>query len=115
MIKPDKKSKTLKILWWNVNRRLINIAKVASPITDYKPDIFFALETSVSYDILPEINGFLKFADKNLLQLNHGGIAMYITKTISSHIFELRIEECFISFRLDFIPSILFIGTYIQP
>lgn len=50
----------------------------------YKPDIFFALETSIDYEVIPDIKDFSKYADKNLLQLNHGGIAMYTKDALAA-------------------------------
>ena len=56
-------STNIKICWWNVNRRLTEIVKNISPITDL-PDILFVTETSIPYGELPNIEKYKKFADK---------------------------------------------------
>ena len=111
---PDN-TKCIKILFWNVNRRLNEIVKNISPLSDYKPDIVFVMETSIGYEVIPNINGYTKYADKNIRECSHGGIAFYLTNELASHVFNINFNTSFISFRLDFIPEFLFIGSYIQP
>ena len=106
---------TIKIAWWNVNRRLETILSHVSPIDNEKPQIIFTIETSLGFDFIPELKNYKKFADKNIVQLNHGGIVAYIASSIASHVFNITYHECYISLRLDFFPNILFVGTYIQP
>ena len=106
---------TIKIAWWNVNRRLETILSHVSPIDNEKPQIIFTIETSLGFDFIPELKNYKKFADKNIVQLNHGGIVAYIASSIASHVFNITYHECYISLRLDFVPNILFVGTYIQP
>ena len=105
----------LKILWWNVNRRLDAIVKNTSPICTYCPNIVFTTETSTGYDALPVIDGYKLYADNDIRLLNHGGIAVYVENTTATHVFDVNYKTCFISFRLDYAPSFIFIGTYIQP
>ena len=69
----------------------------------------------MGYEIIPEIENFKKYADQNVLQLNHGGIVAYVHKTLISHVFDVQYETCYLSFRLDFAPTFIFIGVYIQP
>ena len=69
----------------------------------------------MGYEIIPEIENFKKYADPNILQLNHGGIVAYVHKSLIAHVFDVQYETCFVSFRLDFAPSFIFIGMYIQP
>ena len=52
-MKPNDSDKTLKILWWNVNRRPDIIQKNISPLEAEKPNIIFLSETAMGYDILP--------------------------------------------------------------
>ena len=114
MLKPDN-YKSITILWWNVNRRLDFILKNISPINTIKPDIIFVADTSIGYDALPNINGYILFADKTVRVCNHGGIALYVKHEYAPTVFELNFNTCYIYFRLDFVPSIIFIGSYIQP
>ena len=58
---------------------------------------------------------YKKFADKELRDTNHGVIAVYIKVDLALHAFDTVFNDCYISFRLDFIPQLLFIGAYIQP
>ena len=113
-MKPDD-TKTIKILWWNVNRRLDVILKNLSPIKTCLPHIMFVLETALGFDTIPEINGYHKFADGNLAELNHGGIVAYVKSSVAASVFDVTYNKCFISFRLDFAPHLLIIGAYIQP
>ena len=107
--------KIIKILWWNVNRRLNEITKNISPIISDCPDIIFVSETSAGYDAIPEIDLYTKFADKDIKTLSHGGLAFYISKNISSYVFDISFSKSYVSFRLDFTPSLMFIGCYVQP
>ena len=113
MLAPDD-SKNLKICWWNVNRRLVDIVKNISPISD-TPDILFVTETSVPYGALPNIKKYTKYADKNVIKCHYGGVTVYVRNELASHVFGIHFKSCFISFQLDFIPSFVFIGCYIQP
>ena len=103
------------MLWWNVNRRLIEILKNISPISEELPDIIFVSETSAGYDAIPEVEFYSKYADKDVQILNHGGIALYVNKKLAAHIFNLTFHTSFVAFRMDFVPSLVFIGCYIQP
>ena len=78
-MKPDN-SDNVKILWWNVNRRLNEIVKNISPIITERPDIVFVFETATGYGALPDIELYNKYADKDVKQLNHGGVVLYISK-----------------------------------
>ena len=69
----------------------------------------------MGFDILPEIENYKKYADRKVLQIKYGGIVAYIHKTLVSHVFDVTYDSCFIAFRLDFAPSFIFIGVYIQP
>ena len=112
---PDNSKKPIKILWWNVNRRLDFITKRHSPIKIYIPHILFLLETAVGHDIIPNIQDYIKIADKNKKVSNHGGIVAYLHNSIASHVFNITYGSCYTSLRLDFIPGYIFIGAYIQP
>ena len=111
---PDNAS-LLNILWWNVNRRLNTILLNVSPVTIFKPDIFFATEISFGYDAIPSIEEYQMFADKDVVQTNHGGIAVYVKVHLVPRVFDIILNTCYISFRLDFAPQFIFIGSYIQP
>ena len=89
--------------------------KDVSPINTQKPNIIFLSETAMGYDIIPEIENFKKYADTSKLQLNHGGIVAYVHTELVPHVFDVKYNTCYTSFRLDFAPSFLFIGVYIQP
>ena len=102
-------------MWWNINRRLNTAVKIISPINTYSPEIVFILETAAGYDEIPNITGYQKFADENICKLNHGGIVVYVKYALASHVFNITFNECFISFRLDFVPHFMFVGAYIQP
>ena len=86
-----------------------------SPIETEKPKIIFLLETAMGFDILPEISEYKKYADPNIVQINHGGIVAYIHQSLVPHVFDVKYGTCFVAFRLDFAPLFLFIGVYIQP
>ena len=47
----------------------------------------------MGYEIIPEIENFKKYADQNVLQLNHGGIVAYVHKTLISHVFDVQYED----------------------
>ena len=111
-MKPDDAS--LKILWWNVNRHLNDILKNISPLSE-KPDVIFVTKTAAGYDAIPTIYGYNKYADKDVRVLNHGGIAFYIRSSVASHVFNVDFNTCYVSFRLNFVPTLVFIGCYIQP
>ena len=81
-------STNIKICWWNVNRRLTEIVKNISPITDL-PDILFVTETSIPYGALPNIEKYKKFADKSVIKCNHGGVAAYVNNNLASHVFNI--------------------------
>ena len=112
---PDNSNKDLNIIWWNVNRRLDLILKNISPITVVKPDIVFVAETSIGHGSLPSLDGYTVFSDKSVEVCNHGGLAFYIKNEYSGSVFDVNFNTCFISFRLDFIPKMIFTGAYIQP
>ena len=80
-----------------------------------KPDIVFLTETSAGYDAIPTIGGYEKFADKEIRELNHGGIVCYVRSALAPHVFNIIFNESYVSFRLNFIPTFVFIGCYIQP
>ena len=80
-----------------------------------KPDIIFVTETSAGYDAIPPIKGYEKYADKEIRELNHGGIACYISSVLVPHVFNISFSKTYVSFRLNFMPSFVFIGCYIQP
>ena len=69
----------------------------------------------MGYEILPNIKNYTKFADQSVKILDHGGIVAYVHNILASHVFDVTYSDCFISFRLDFIPEFVFIGAYIQP
>ena len=69
----------------------------------------------MGYDIIPEIKNYTKFADSKIQVTNHGGVVAYVHNSISSHVFDVIYETCFISLRIDLVPQFNFIGVYIQP
>ena len=111
---PDN-AKKISILWWNVNRRLSEIIQNISAISVQKPDILFVTETSAGYDAIPTIKGYEKYADNSVHELNHGGIACYVSSALALHVFNISFNKSYVSFRLNFVPSLVFIGCYIQP
>ena len=72
-------------------------------------------ESAMGFDILPEIEGYKKYADPNVVHINHGGIVAYVHKCLVPHVFDVRYNTCYVAFRLDFAPLFIFIGVYIQP
>ena len=95
---PDN-AKNISILWWNVDRRLSEIMKNISPISLQKPDIVFATETSAGYDAIPTIEGYEKYADMEIRELNHGGIAFYVRNSLAPHVFNISFNKSYVSFR----------------
>ena len=89
------------------------VTKNISPISVQKPDIVFLTETSAGYDAIPTIGGYEKFADKEIRELNHGGIVCYVRSALAPHVFNITFNESYVSFRLNFIPTFVFIGCYI--
>ena len=69
----------------------------------------------MGYDILPEIDNYQKYADQKISQTNHGGVVAYVHVSLVAHVFDIQYETCYVSFRLDFAPSFIFVGAYIQP
>ena len=69
----------------------------------------------MGYDIIPEIKNYTKFADSKIQVTNHGGVIAYVHSSISSHVFDVTFDNCFISLRIDLVPNFNFIGAYIQP
>ena len=65
-VRPNNSDDILKILWWNVNRRPDTVLQNVSPITTQKPKIIFLTETSMGYEILPDIENYKKYADQNI-------------------------------------------------
>ena len=97
-----------------MNRRLNEILKNTSPLSE-EPDVIFVTETAVGYEAIPTIRGYNKYADKDVRVLNHGGIAFYIRSKLVPHVFNVDFNTCYVSFRLNFVPTLVFIGCYIQP
>ena len=75
----------------------------------------FLLESSLGYDIIPNMKNYTKIADRSIGALTHGGIVSYVSNSIIKHVFDVKYETCYLSFRLDFVPKYIFIGAYIQP
>ena len=86
-----------------------------NPILHQRPQLVFLLETAMGNKTLPNFRHYEKYSDKNVNQLNHGGIAAYIDKTMAPHVFDVKFNECYVSLRFDFMPHLIFIGCYIQP
>ena len=104
------------MLWWNANKRLDIILKNLSPIKYFAPHLIFIIETALSYDVIPEINGYRKLADPSIRMLNHGGVVAYVHNSLSTNVFDISYKKVFLSLRFDFNPKFVFIGTsYIQP
>ena len=97
-----------------MNRRLNEILRNTSPLSE-EPDVIFVTETAVGYEAIPTIRGYNKYADKDVQVLNHGGIAFYIRRKLAPHVFNVDFKTCYVSFRLNFVPTLVFIGCYIQP
>ena len=98
-----------------MNRKLKIIKYICSSNIKKLYDIIFISEISIGYGGLPSLLGYKPFSDNTILTRNCGGIAVYIKDNIAAHVFALSFNPCYISFRLDFCPSYIFIGTYIQP
>ena len=81
----------------------------------YIYDIIFIFESNLPHLALPKIDGYTVFSNPENKYCKHGGIAMYIKDNISSNIFDITYNECFMTFRLDFTPERMFGGVYIQP
>ena len=56
--------------------------------------MFFA-ETSMRYDILPDIKNYKKYADPSILQQNHGCVIAYIQRNLVSLVFDVTYNEMF--------------------
>ena len=72
-------------------------------------------EISAGFDAIPNIPTYAKFADKDVKELNHGGIALFVSRKLLPHVYDVTFSTSFIAFRMDFIPSLVFIGCYVQP
>ena len=70
---------------------------------------------SVGHSGLPTIPNYKLFSDISVDTRICGGIIVYIKNNIANHVFQIKYNTCYISFRLDFCPELIFIGTYIQP
>ena len=64
-------------------QKLLNI----SHISVQKPDIVFLNETSAGYNAIPIIRGYEIFADKEMRELNHGGIVRFVSSKLAPHCF----------------------------
>ena len=69
----------------------------------------------MGYEILPCIKNYTKFADQSVKVQDYGGVVAYVQNHLAPHVFDVKYNTCFISLRLDHIPHLVFIGTYIQP
>ena len=75
-----------------MDRRLNDILKNISPISD-QPDVIFVTETAAGYDAILPIQGYSKYADKDVRILNHGGIAFYVSSTLAPHVFNVTFKS----------------------
>ena len=73
------------------------------------------METSAGYDAIPTISGYERFVDKEVRELNHGGIVFHVSNVLAPHVINISFNKSYVSFRLNFTPSLIFIGCYIQP
>ena len=74
---------SIKILWWNVNKRTdINLKYFA-------PRLIFLIEIALGYDVIPEINGYRKLADPSIRMVSHGGVVAYVYNSLSTNAFDL--------------------------
>lgn len=109
----------MKIMFWNLNKRFYlfesNLCKFPNPIISNQPDMFFISETGLAYGALPNFKGYKCIADPNHNVVKSGGIAWFVKNTIYPHVVKVKYNKCYISFMLDIIPSIVFIGIYIYP
>ena len=77
--------------------------------------MIFVSETNLGYDALPTFKDYALIADPSLKSCSHGGIAWYVKHFLAKHIFQVVYNTAFISFRIDIVPDVVFIGVYIQP
>ena len=73
------------------------------------------METSIGFGAIPNLKNYTMYADSDMGVCNHGGIVCYVKTELVTHMFNLQFNESYISFRLDFMPSLLIIASYIQP
>ena len=78
-------------------------------------DIIFLSETNLGYDVLPSFQSYKKFANPDHQICKFGGIACYVKEGLANHLFQVKYDTSYISFRIDTCPSFMFYGVYIQP
>ena len=102
----------MKIRWWNVNGRWPTIDKNFMNETD----IIFLSETHAIWSALPTIPNFNCVGDPSAPLLSaHGGLAVYISSVLFTHLQEVRFSKCTISLKFDFIADFCFMGVCIYP
>ena len=104
-------------MWWNINRRLYILREniQLNPLTDFEYDIAFMSETALATKTLPRLDGYTGLSNSDRKLYSHGGIIVYTRNVYTNHVIDITYNECYISFRFDFAPNVIFIGIYIQP
>ena len=98
-------------LWWNINILRANIQ--LNPLSDFEYDIAFMSEIALATETLPRLVGYTGLSNRKIY--SHGGIIVYIRNVYINHVIDIIYNECYISFRFNFAPNVVFIGIYIQP
>ena len=97
-----------------MNGRLKHIIAQNQKIFDFY-DIVFISETHLPHDCMPDITDFKKYSDPDIKTKERGGIALYTKKSLSKNVYDINYDNCFITFKLDCIPNVVFIGVYFPP
>ena len=107
------------MVWWNKNKRLYLLGNAENveltPFVNSVYDIIFIFESNLAHSATPKIKNYTCFVNPTKTISIHGGIAVYIKNNLSKKLINIKYGECFITFRLDNTPHILFGGVYIQP
>ena len=110
---------SLKIAWWNINKRLYLLANPdvldTSPFADKNFDIVFIFETNLGYSCTPKINNYTCFSNPKKAVVKHGGIAAYVKNDLAKNLMDIKYNNSYLSFRLDHSSNTLFAGIYVQP
>ena len=100
-----------------MNKRLYlcSDSVLPSPFSNSVCDVIFILESNLATAALPKIENYTALADPTQRYCTHGGIAAYVKNNILKSVIDLSYNECYVTFKLDFAPSYIFGGVYIQP
>ena len=104
--------KSLIARWWNVNGRWNMIHRNFRDDVD----ILFLIETHCNCSTMPVLKGYKKIGGPKLpLTASQGGLVVYVKNKLYEHNQMIRYARCSISFRISFIPNVVFTSAYMYP